>query len=223
MAHPFEEHKNHKVAKQRVGHILKGYAHGGAVVHQERASGGAVAARSEALRAEGKSAPHRVDRAKGGRVKGTTVNVMVAPQGGGGEAKPVPVPVPAGGPPPGMPPPGLGAGPPPGPVVPARPPIIAPGAGGPPGGMPPGMPMRAKGGRVGAAWKEGVRNGTQVQHSDGKNDGGLIDHHRAMLTRKRGGGVESKLIKPGKYPIDDGAGSGEGRREYTRAMKKKYP
>ncbi len=31
MAHPFHEHKDHKVQKSRVSHIAHGYAHGGGV------------------------------------------------------------------------------------------------------------------------------------------------------------------------------------------------
>lgn len=68
---------------------------------------------------------NRPHRARGGAVKrGTTVNVIVAPQGGGGEP-PAPPPMPPPGPPPMM------AG---------------------PGGPPPGGPMmHARGGRVGRA------------------------------------------------------------------------
>ena len=87
--------------------------------------------------------------AKGGRVKGkTTVNVIVAPQGGG--QPPAPPMMPPPGPPPmmppqarPMPPPGAGA-----PNVNVMPSGAAPmgAAGAPPPGVPPGL--RARGGRV---------------------------------------------------------------------------
>jgi hypothetical protein len=87
--------------------------------------------------------------AKGGRVKGkTTVNVIVAPQGGGGQPPappmmppPMPPPMPPQRPP--MPPPGAGA-----PNVNVMPSGAAPmgPAGAPPPGVPPGL--RARGGRV---------------------------------------------------------------------------
>lgn len=90
---------------------------------------------------------HLAKRARGGKV--TKVQVIVAPQGGGG-AQPVPVPVPrpvpVGGPPPGMGaplPPGAGPGMPPG----AGPMAGPPGGMMPPGGMRPPM-MRARGGGV---------------------------------------------------------------------------
>lgn len=91
----------------------------------------------------GNAAKPRLDRPgykKGGRVKGTTVNVIVAPQGGPQAAPPMPprppmpmpMPPPSAAPP--MPPPGLGA----------------PGPGGPMGGMPgAGAMPRSMGGRAG--------------------------------------------------------------------------
>jgi hypothetical protein len=88
--------------------------------------------------------------AKGGRVKGkTTVNVIVAPQGGGQPPMPPPGPPPMMPPPmpppqrPPMPPPGAGA-----PNVNVMPSGAAPmgAAGAPPPGVPPGL--RARGGRV---------------------------------------------------------------------------
>jgi hypothetical protein len=116
--------------------------HGATALKKKRARGGKV---------EGKPPKARMDRkpafASGGAVKGkakTTVNVIVAPQGGGGAGP--------GGPPPGglppMPPPN-GAMPPP----PPRPPMPPPGPPPPgmsgPGGPPPGMPIgRKDGGRV---------------------------------------------------------------------------
>ncbi len=120
---------------ERVGTVdaetpeAKADAHGMAAL-KKRKRGGKV---------EGNEPRHRMDRshrAHGGKVakKGTTVNVIVAPQGG----------APAGGPP--MPPPGAAP-----PMMPPRPPMAAPmpppGGMPPPGAAPPMMP-RKDGGRV---------------------------------------------------------------------------
>jgi hypothetical protein len=62
--------------------------------------------------------------------------------------------------------------------------------GGPPG-LPPGLPMRKAGGRVksGPTWEEGLRNGTQVSHTSGKND--LKDIRTTKpITYARGGKVQ---------------------------------
>jgi hypothetical protein len=87
-----------------------------------------------------------------------------------------PPPMPPGGAPP-MPPPGAM---PPGGAMPPRPGMMPP----------PGMPMRARGGRIkdGAAWNEGLKAGTQVQHADGKSDGKDIGRGK-VVTFKTGGGV----------------------------------
>lgn len=111
-----------------------------------RATGYSTAAENEQTMAENAPSKLRLDRKpykNGGAVKkGTTVNVIVAPQTGAGAPPPSPMP---GGPPP------MGAMPKP-PMPPAPPP---PGAGAPmpglgggpsPGGMPP--MMRKRGGRV---------------------------------------------------------------------------
>lgn len=92
--------------------------------------------------------------------------------------------MPAGGPtggppmagPPGLAPPGM------------LPPGLPPGIGGPPGGMP--MPLRAHGGRVkpGPGWAEGLKNGTKVQHADGKDDGKDIGR-KPVITKADGGKV----------------------------------
>ena len=67
MAHPFNEHRSHKVEHSRVGHITKGYASGGAVTAPKRASGGKVSQASlmkeeDAQAVQGGSAKERMDR-----------------------------------------------------------------------------------------------------------------------------------------------------------------
>lgn len=107
----------------------------------------------------------RLARKGGGRTKkGTTVNVIIAPQGG--QKTPM---MPMGAPPPGGPV-GMHQGaPPPAPM-------------GPPAGAPPPMMARKSGGR----------------------------------TLEKDGG---KLVKPGAYPIDSGAGGGLGRLEKAKAAR----
>jgi hypothetical protein len=145
-----------------------------------------------------KDAEHSmIERARGGRIKKphTQVNVMIAPQHPMGPgAMPGPVPMPA-------------AGPPPAAAMPPRPPMVPP-QGAPmappqmmaPQMLPPGAPppIRNRGGRTyarggavkdGPAWKEGLRNGTQVSHSPGKNDTAKIGRGRP-ITYKTGGAVE---------------------------------
>ena len=140
-------------------------------------------------------------RARGGRTKhkGTHVNVIVAPQGGGAPAAPPMPPMganPALMPPkPPMAPPGPSAGPMP-PMGPG-----GPMAGGPPmmppGAMPPGMmPPRARGGKV--------------NHADAKED-------KAMIKKM----VKSDSLKGrargGKVHMTAGAESGPGRLEKVAA------
>ena len=228
MAHPYHEHRQHKVEHSRVGHITRGYAKGGAVHYDEaedeklirkEVKKGALK-RAAGGRIQGRAAGGRLDR-KGKKRGETNVNVIVAPHPGG---------VPGGA---GAPPPGIGAAAGPMPVPPPRPPM--PPAGGPgmlppgmppggPGGMPPpgGPPMiRARGGRVGKAgdgkgseleggaktdkaipkrarggavdgpaWKEGLRNGTQMQHSGDKDD-----ERRVMEEQK--GSKKVRVFKTG--------------------------
>jgi hypothetical protein len=139
---------------------MRPYKKGGAV-HGEscscaKCSGGRVGKKAGGpLSAGTRPAGDRIARAKGGRAKGTTVNVIIAPSGGGG-AKP-PMPMPPGGPV------GMHQGAPP-------PPPMAPPGAAPPMGPPPMM-------------------------------------------RKDGG----RTVKPGKYPIESGAGGGLGRLEKARA------
>lgn len=134
------------------------------------------------------------NRARGGRTKhkgSTHVNVIVAPQGGGGPGgpggpmpvRPVPPVIPVAAPP-GMPPPRppMGAGP------------IPPGAGGPPpglpmapgapGGLPPGIiPPRKRGGRVHA---DEAEDKALIQKT--LEDQGLVRSNKAeKMGRHRGG------------------------------------
>jgi hypothetical protein len=140
--------------------------------------------------------------ARGGAAKhgkGTHVNVIVAPQGGGmgGPPRPVPVPVPAaGGAPAAGPPPGMG-GPPMG-----RP-MMPPG-----GGMPPGGPgMRPPGMKRGGGVKKRADGGsTEGPDNNLRDDKGWMDRGlKASRTpgvdssaRARGGAAtsEANAIKP---------------------------
>lgn len=152
MSHPYQQHREHHVERDRVHHITGSHeptrtyehikrARGGKVEHSDEAEDKALVkglVKPSALKHDGHKAKHRADkahRAKGGRVKknkATIVNVNVAPQQPQSQPHPVPVPVPQ-----------AGAAPPP---VPPRPPMMPPG-GGPPGMPPPGI--RATGGRIG--------------------------------------------------------------------------
>ena len=223
MAHPMNEHRGHKVERERVSHIAgkhaapKHYARGGSV-HEDEAEDKALIhkeVKGEALKHEGKGARHRGDkavrRAKGGHVKHhgkgggkTSVNVIVAPSGG----KP-PMPMPTGGP--AMGPPPMGAAPPP---MPPKPPMVPPpgappmaGLGGPP------MPPHARGGRAykkgGAVSNEkgvgkksladkkgvtGIGERTPIQHSGNKSDTQNIGRGKPV-TYAKGGSVESEFTK----------------------------
>ena len=208
MAHPFQEHRAHKVEKSRVSDIV-GKAHGGEV-HSDAAMD-AKQIRSmvkpSSLKADGGKSKTRLDKyARGGKVKkGTTVNVIVAP-GAGGDKPPMPA----------MAPPGMAS-----PLPPPRPPMMPPPGGMPPGaGGPPGMMPRRDGGRAGyktggavksgPTWEEGKKFGTHVSHAPGKNDTDKINTKPALLTRKRGGRA---------YPLTAGSDSGEGRLQHTKAQK----
>jgi hypothetical protein len=204
MAHPFNEHRAHKVERNRVATLTKGYAAGGAV--QGFAKGGSVQAGGpattkavgmrDAQAVGGMPAKQRMDRpsptsrARGGRTKGkgaTHVNVIVG-HGGGGPQLPGPM----------MPPRPPVMGPPP--VAPAGgPPVMPPGAA-PPGvgGLPMG-PRRyggrvgyAKGGSIksGPAWSGGLASGTPVQHTPNKWDGSNIGRDKP-ITYSHGGTVKA--------------------------------
>lgn len=132
--------------------------------------------------------------AQGGPVKkgATNVNVIIAPQGGAAAPPMVPPPLPAGPPP----------------MPPEMPPM----------GQRRGGRAYASGGKVsdGPTWKGGLRNGTQVQHSDGKNDGGDIYRGRP-ITYATGGKIEAMGMGP---KMKAGADSGEGRLEKTALQKR---
>ena len=186
------------------------YRKGGRVKSKKRADGGDVSSIETANRDQAMATP----RARGGRTKakGTHVNVIVAPQGGGAGA-PMPPPVlPVGGPPPmaGMPPkPPMmppGGAPPMGGAMPPPGLLGAPGA---PGGMPPGiMPPRATGGRV--------------THADEAQDKELImtilkdeglTRSDSEVKRARGGKINSI------HDMDAGSMSGPGRIEKAELQK----
>ncbi len=188
MAHPFASVKQSKVERSRVADITKGYSHPD---EPEDKSLVRKMVKSSALKAsggriEGKASGGRLDRyARGGKVKkgATNVNVIVAPQGGAGAAMPPPPMMPPAGPPPAMmgPPPGAGG-------APGLPP---PGPAGPPG------MIRRSGGRAyaagGSVKAEGIRNGTAIQHTDGKNDQDGLGRGRP-ITYAKGGGVEARNL-----------------------------
>lgn len=211
MAHPYAEHRQHKVESSRAAVLTKGYASGGAA-HPDAAQDRKLVkamVKTKALKVDGqKGTSARLDRyARGGKVKGkgaTNVNVIIAPQGGGDHSAPPMPPLSA----------GAAGGPP---SLPAPPP--APAMMKPPMGGPPGMPMRASGGRIksGPAWAEGLRNGTPVEHTDGKNDTKDIVRPR-QVTYAKGGKVEAgKGMGP---RMTAGAESGEGRLQKTAMQKR---
>lgn len=187
------------------------YRKGGRVKHaaKKRADGGDVSSIETANRDQAMATP----RARGGRTKakGTHVNVIVAPQGGGAGAPMPPPGLPVGGPPAmaGMPPkppmmPPSGA-PPMGGAMPPPGLLGAPGA---PGGSPPGLfPPRKRGGRV---------------HADEAQDKELI-----MQTLKNEGLIRSdsevKRARGGKinsiHDMDAGSMSGPGRIEKAELQK----
>lgn len=171
MAHPHAHERAHETAKAR--HLISrtGYKRGGAVDGDEAQDRGMIARgvhehesnmhkgepKTKLRLASGgevdgeKGRQHLAKRARGGAThhakKGTKVNVIVMPQGGGG-ARPVPVPVPAGPRPMGPPAP---AAAPPMPPPGGAPPMAGP-MGAPMGARPPGVSggplLRARGGKV---------------------------------------------------------------------------
>lgn len=198
--HPYAAHRQGKLEHDRVAKIAG--AKPSAAMKDETGLGsikrGIQSAKVDRMTTAklGTGAVKRLDRpqrAKGGRVgKGTNVNIII-----GAQDKP-PMPM---------------AGPSPLPMPPVPPgPVAGPPGAGP--GIPPMMP-HARGGRVayakGGAVKglgkvklEGMKNGTQVDHREGKADLGDIRTTKP-ITYARGGAVPKWL--------DGGAGSGVGRLE----------
>lgn len=205
MSHPFAAHMGDKVEKSRVSKITRGYSNGGMAAPGEARKAVKTLARPKSLKIQGDKGFARLDkRARGGKVSGkgrTTVNVIIAPQGGDKEAAPMMPPLPAGGPmlppkaPPMMPPPGAMAG---GPTPPLR-----------------------NGGRAyasgGAVKEASLREGTKVSHSPGKSDTKDIVRPK-QVTFKTGGKVEAGNKKGPS--MDAGAGTGEGRIEKIAIQKR---
>lgn len=202
MSHAYNEHRNHKVQKNRVAHIA-GKAAGGSAHADVAADKKLIRSmvKQTAMRADGGAVRSRADRparAKGGRVKGTTVNVIVAPKSQDQAAPPMAA----------MPPPM----PPKPPVMPAPAPAgPIPGLGGMPPGGPP-MPPRSDGGR---AYKRG--GGVKGKMSGEKKHGKKA---KPFKMRAEGGSVPMPKPRPeGKepQPSDLYSGSDAKRLERGRA------
>lgn len=209
MSHPFNKFRQSNVERTRVGNITKGLKTGGRAVHKDAEQDKALIKNmlgKELGEIGGVKAAFRADRpnrAAGGKVgkKATTTIVNVIT--GGAQQPPAPPPAPPMMPPP-PPPPDAG-------MPPGGPP---PGAGGPPMGLPPGgppMPMRARGGKVGAG-----SGGTKVQHDPGKNDLGKNLNRPRVVTFATGGGVKSFTAYRGRNSAG-GAGGGKGRLAKAKA------
>lgn len=199
MAHPYGDHKS--LHTKRVARMLGGYAAGKGAPKADHSYMPKAGASKMEAEVHGGKPKGRADKFKrGGAVKGKIIINIVA----GGQDKPVPVPVPAGGPPPG---PMAGA-----------PPMPPPGAAGPAPAMP--MPHKnggrafKRGGKVGPTWREGIKNGTKVQHA-GQND--AKDINRPPVITKASGGKVGFGEKMKFKTIDDGAGGGLGRLEKIKA------
>lgn len=246
MAHPHQEHRAHKVEKERVhelyGHkmpdkagtmaaahdVPSAYAKGGRVnAPKAFADGGAVAKPRADKRARGGGTKHK---------KGTTINIV---NSGGHPAMPGPMA-------------GIGAAPP---MIAPRPPMPAVPPGMPPGGPPslaptsgpPGAPMMrtaggrayAKGGAVksGPSWDESIKAGTKPHNSPGKNDikdigrGKAITYNKggavpmkmvSFMARARGGAIESPQGVDPKTKLPGGSGGGEARLAKEKREKKDF-
>lgn len=195
MAHPFSEHKGHKVERSRVGRITSGYASGGAV-HQDEAADRSLIrkeVKSSALKTDGGKSKSRSDksvrRAKGGRVKHgksgkTNINVIVAPSG---DKPPMNAPM---------------AGAPPMPAMPPRPPMAPPS---PPAAMAPpqaglgGLPPRAKGGRVSKCFGDANMSpdkpnakGDDFGSGKPRADGGKVEGKKSLADKKGVTGISAR-------------------------------
>ena len=216
MSHPFQSVRQNVVQHARVGSITKHYATGGAV-HDDVAEDKKLikqAVKKSALRMDGgavKSRPDKPSRASGGRVKPTTVNVIVAPSP---PASPTIGPQPGGPSPIPRPP-----APPPSPAMAAGP---MPGPGGPPpGGPPPGV-MRARGGMVKSDQATaGIGRGrTKLVHDDQKWKEQQNLNRKAAITKKTGGAITSEGGKAKMAPHAPKGGAGGG---LARIDKQNHP
>lgn len=197
--HPYNALREHHVERSRAGKLtgqtpvvtahkqMKGYAAGGSVPSQKVPAKNWTSMR-DAQAVSGRPPRERADKprfARGGKVKKhSKVNVnVIVPHG--------PAPLPAA--------PPMAPAPVPAPAMAARPMPPMPGPMPPPGAGP-GMPMRpgmaARGGRTYAkggavlpkGFRDGVRAGTKVQHTNNKFDGDDVGRGK-VVTYARGGGV----------------------------------
>lgn len=196
MAHPYAEHRQHKVERSRAQKMAGTSSEAHSDVAADRKLIKAMV-KPSAMKMEGKASGGRLDKyARGGKVKkaSTNVNVIIAPQGGGGAGPAMPPPLMAGAPA-------------------ALPPA-------PPSALPPPMPQK-RGGRAyasgGSVKEQSVKAGTPVMNSPGKNDTGDIYRGR-QITYAKGGPVEANRMGP---KMRGGAESGEGRLEKTALQKRK--
>lgn len=219
MAHPMNEHKAHKVERERVSKMTAGCGRArGGMVHDDAAADRALIrkeVKSSALKSEGGKSKRRADksvrRAKGGRVKGdksgkTNINIIVAPS-----SKPMDAPM-------------AGAALPTPPAMPPRPPMAAmpptPAMAPPQAGLG-GLPPRATGGKVvgkkSLADKKGVTgigDRTPIQHSGNKSDTQNIGRGPAITRATGGSAYRGDGPFPGQSQKDFQEGkSGEGARK----------
>lgn len=218
MAHPFNEHRRHKVEHARVGKITAGYEHGDAGEDKrmisrmvkasalKRASGGRVDSERDAVAVTDTPPRQRLDRpvrARGGRAKhkGTNVNITIGQHG-----PPSPPALPMAGAPGSMMPT----------AMPPRPPMLPP-----PGAMPPGpVPgVRSHGGRAyakggavksGPAWTSSMKNRAPFVGQSGqtnKNDVHNVGRGKPV-TYKTGGAVEHPVKGAMAPHLPGGAGGG---------------
>lgn len=193
----------------------------------------------------GHSPSKRLDRARGGKVKGVTVNVIIPPAAKDDDKPPMMLPP--------MPPPGPGPGAMPPPPMGGKPPMMPPP--GPMAGGPPPPMMRASGGRARMPVQS---RRAQITREDFQNRINDLDSTPAIVKRfadpnwvpgsKRGGGMKKKdgggisgLPKNNKEWADyasknsykraagggikkakltGGADSGVGRLEHSKAQRK---
>ena len=83
--------------------------------------------------------------------------------------------------------------------------------------------MRARGGRIksGPAWNEGLKNGTQVQHTDGKLDGKNIGRGKP-ITYATGGPVEHSVHGQMAPKLPGGSGGARARLAKEHRAEKSY-